>query len=119
MGATAPEHCVETEPLAVRAWTKGRTVFLELTDARIFGFSADRFTRLSHAADADLKQVSLRLNGYALRWDKLDEDITVPGVVAGHFELPPLASRPPMAVAESHGAYRAIRARGSSRPRRA
>ncbi len=28
------------------------------------------------------------VNGYALRWVHLDEDITVPGVVAGRFELP-------------------------------
>jgi hypothetical protein len=35
-----------------------------------------------------LKDVSLRLNGYALRWESLDEDITVPGVVAGQFQLP-------------------------------
>jgi len=35
-----------------------------------------------------LKDVSLRLDGFALRWDTLDEDITVPGVVAGKFQLP-------------------------------
>ncbi|NQU62695.1 MAG: DUF2442 domain-containing protein, partial [SAR324 cluster bacterium] len=27
-------------------------------------------------------------DGYALRWEELDEDITVPGVVAGNFQLP-------------------------------
>jgi hypothetical protein len=32
--------------------------------------------------------VTLRLNGYALRWEDLDEDITVSGIVAGRFELP-------------------------------
>jgi hypothetical protein len=32
--------------------------------------------------------VALRLNGYALRWGNLDEDIAVPGIVAGHFQLP-------------------------------
>ena len=32
--------------------------------------------------------VSLEVNGYALRWEGLDEDITVPGIVAGRFELP-------------------------------
>jgi hypothetical protein len=36
-----------------------------------------------------LKKVTVELNGYALRWEELDEDITVPGVVAGHFQLPP------------------------------
>jgi hypothetical protein len=28
------------------------------------------------------------LNGYALRWESLDEDIIVPGIVAGDFQLP-------------------------------
>jgi len=32
------------------------------------------------------------LEGYAVRWEELDEDITVPGVVAGHFQLPPEAT---------------------------
>jgi hypothetical protein len=32
--------------------------------------------------------VTLELNGYALRWEELDEDLTVPGVVAGRFQLP-------------------------------
>ena len=35
-----------------------------------------------------LQEVSIRLNGYALRWESLYEDITVPGVVAGNFQLP-------------------------------
>ena len=35
------------------------------------------------------QKVVLELNGYALRWEELDEDITVPGVVAGRFQLPP------------------------------
>jgi len=32
--------------------------------------------------------VKIEVNGFALRWDNLDEDITVPGVVNGRFELP-------------------------------
>lgn len=35
-----------------------------------------------------LKEVAIRLNGFALRWESLDEDITVPGIVAGNFQLP-------------------------------
>ena len=79
---------VEIEPAAIRAWTEVRTIFLELTDGRIFGFPANRFKRLKTASDEELKQVEIQVNGYALRWENLDEDITVPGVVAGHFELP-------------------------------
>ncbi len=76
------------EPVAIRAWAEKRTIFMELTDGRIIGFPADRFKILSKATDKQLKEVSLRLNGFALRWEVLDEDITVPGVVAGRFQLP-------------------------------
>jgi hypothetical protein len=76
------------EPTAIRVWVEKRTVFVELTDGRIVGFPADRFKILSQAKEDQLQEVTLRLNGYALRWEKLDEDITVPGIVAGNFQLP-------------------------------
>ncbi len=69
-------------PAAIRAWAEGRTIFVELTDGRIVGFPADRFRILKSATDEQLKAVTLRLNGLALRWEELDEDLTVPGVVA-------------------------------------
>jgi hypothetical protein len=86
---TAAELAARTEPVAIRAWTEARMVFLELTDGRVVGFPASRFCRLRDAATEQLAKVSLELNGYALRWEELDEDITVPGVVAGRFQLPP------------------------------
>lgn len=88
MSTTTAEHAISVEPAAIRAWAEGRTVFIELTDGRIFGFPADRFRILKKATEEQLKEVTLRLNGYALRWESLDEDLTVPGVVAGHFQLP-------------------------------
>ena len=75
------------EPAAIRAWTEERMIFIELTDSRIIGFPADRFKRLKEAADDQLKKVKVRLNGFALRWEEIDEDITVPGILAGNFEL--------------------------------
>jgi hypothetical protein len=78
----------QLEPAAIRAWAEKRTVFLELTDGRIIGFPADRFRILSQATDDQLREVTIRLNGFALRWEALDEDITVPGIVAGCFQLP-------------------------------
>jgi len=65
-----------------------RTIFVELTDGRIIGFPADRFKILTNATDERLQEVTIRLDGYALRWEALDEDITVPGIVAGNFQLP-------------------------------
>ncbi len=88
MNAAIIEKEISVEPAAVRAWAEGRRIFVELTDSRIISFPANRFKRLKSASDQQLNQVTLRLNGYALRWEDLDEDITVPGIVAGNFELP-------------------------------
>jgi len=88
VSSTASPNPVSVEPAALRVWTEGRIIFLELTDGRIIGFPADRFKLLRAASEAQLRLVKLELNGYALRWDELDEDISVPGVVAGRFQLP-------------------------------
>ena len=87
MNSTIDETKYSTEPAAIRVWVDKRTVFVELTDQRIIGFPADRFKILHNASDEQLKAVELRLNGYALRWEELDEDLTVPGIVAGNFQL--------------------------------
>ena len=91
MNTTAAETHVDTEPAAIRAWSEGRTIYVELHDGRIVGFPADRFRILSKATDEQLATVKIELNGFALRWESLDEDITVPGIVAGRFQLPPKA----------------------------
>ena len=80
------------EPAAIKAWVDHRTIFIELTDGRIIGFPAARFKLLAAATDSQLQEVTIRLNGYALRWESLDEDLTVPGIVAGNFQLPYLAA---------------------------
>ena len=43
---------------------------------------------LRDASKDQLKQVTLRANGTALRWENLDADISVSGVVEGHLQLP-------------------------------
>lgn len=88
MSITTVEKEIFIEPAAIRAWAEGRRIFIELTDGRIIGFPADRFRLLKAASEEQLSKVQMRLNGYALRWEELDEDITVPGIVAGNFELP-------------------------------
>ena len=83
----------EVDYCAVHAWVIGRIVFIELTDGRQIGFPSARFKLLRNASDEQLQQVSLRLNGTALRWEELDEDISVSGIVNGCFQLPlPLAA---------------------------
>jgi hypothetical protein len=78
---------VIVEPAAIRAWVEKRMIFIELTDGRIIGFPAERFRILAKATNEQLQEVSVRLDGYALRWESLDEDITVPGIVAGCFQV--------------------------------
>jgi hypothetical protein len=88
MSTIGAEKEVSVEPAAIRAWAENRMIFVELTDGRQIGFPADRFKILKNATNEQLKEVKIRLNGYALRWESLDEDITVPGIVAGNFQLP-------------------------------
>ena len=52
-------------------------VWLELSDQRMLSFPAAKFPLLARAAPEELAKVSLRLQGRALRWESLDEDILV------------------------------------------
>ncbi|AIE73393.1 MULTISPECIES: DUF2442 domain-containing protein [unclassified Synechocystis] len=88
MNSITVDSKIVIEPTAVRAWAEKRMVYVELSDGRIFGFPGDRFRILKEATNEQLAKVKVEVNGYALRWEELDEDITVPGVVAGHFQLP-------------------------------
>ena len=103
IAARKHEQC---EPVAVRAWAERRTVFVELSDGRIVGFPSDRFAILKRATDKQLKAVVVRLDGFALRWEDLDEDITVQGIVEGRFQLP-MPDPATASVADRGARYRA------------
>jgi hypothetical protein len=45
-------------------------------------------TLLGRIYDTILAAVKVEVNGYALRWEKLDKNITVPGIIIGRFQLP-------------------------------
>lgn len=88
MNAILADQPRPTEVAAIRAWAEHRNIVVELHDGRTISFPADRFRRLAAASEEQLKEVQIEVDGYALRWETLDEDITVPGIVAGQFELP-------------------------------
>jgi hypothetical protein len=88
MNSIAIDRLIETEPTAINTWVNERMVYIELTDFRIVAFPADRFKILRKASNEQLQNVELRLNGIALRWEELDEDITVKGILEGRFQLP-------------------------------
>lgn len=77
----------ELDCRAVRTWVSNRMIFVELADGRQIGFPADRFRRLHDASNEQLGAVTLRCAGAALRWEDIDEDITVSGIIEGRFQL--------------------------------
>ena len=87
MSSITIDKKIETDPTAINVWVKDRMIYIELTDFRIVGFPANRFKLLKDATDEQLQKVEIRLNGYALRWEELDEDITVKGILEGRFQL--------------------------------
>ena len=87
MSSTTSDKLTHEIP-ATKVWTEKRMIFLELVDGRIIGFPADRFKILKNANEEELKEVKIRLNGNSLRWDNLDEDLTVEGIIEGRFQLP-------------------------------
>ena len=89
MISTTVNPMMTIEPVAIRAWAEERMIYVELSDGRIIGFPGDRFRILKQATNEQLAAVKVEVNGYALRWEELDEDITVPGIIAGCFQLPP------------------------------
>ena len=83
-----------TAVAALRCWVEGRRVWLELTDQRLVSFPATKYPRLTSAPQTQLEKVILRLQGLALRWEELDEDIWVDDAVHGHFPREKLATVP-------------------------
>ena len=83
---------METETIkgtaAVRCWVEDRRVWLELADQRLVSFPAAKYPLLANAAQSHLEKVTLRLQGQALRWEELDEDIWVEDAVCGRFPRP-------------------------------
>ena len=70
---------------ALRCWVEGRRVWLELADQRLVSFPAAKYPRLAEAPQPLLEAVQLRVQGRALRWEELDEDIWVDDAVCGRF----------------------------------
>ena len=85
-------HTMETETTAetsaTRCRVEGRRVCLELADGRFVSFPAAKYPLLANAPQNLLEKVKLRLDGLALRWEELDEDIWVDDAVCGRFPRP-------------------------------
>jgi len=78
---------LRTEPRARAARYDRRNgrVHVELTNGCTFAFPARHAQGLAHATDAELAQVEILGLGLGLRWERLDVDLSVPGLLAGLF----------------------------------
>jgi len=81
------EAARKNEPRATEArYNKklGRVV-VALSNGCTFTFPPHLAQELEAATDEELAQVEILGNGYGLHWEKLDADLSVPGLLAGLF----------------------------------
>ena len=57
------------------------------TDGRTIGVPLAWFPRLLHATPARRERYRISVTGQGLHWEELDEDISVPGLLAGHGDM--------------------------------
>lgn len=78
---------VQTEPRAARARfdrRRGRMV-IALTNGCSFTFPVRLAQGLEAASDDEIAAFELLGNGYGLHWERLDVDLSIPGLLAGLF----------------------------------
>lgn len=77
----------ERVPLAkaVRYDARSKRIVVDLTNGSTFAFPTDRVQGLENATAEQLAEVEIWADGYALHWESLNEDYTVPGLLAGIF----------------------------------
>lgn len=81
------EQSRRSEPRAKRARYNRKTgrVVVELTNGCSFAFPARRAEGLEDASDDELAEVAILGLGLGLHWERIDVDLSVPGLLAGLF----------------------------------
>ncbi len=75
----------EPRARAARYDRRSGRIHVTLTNGCSFAFPARQAQGLEHATDAELAQVEILGLGLALHWERLDVDLSVPGLLAGLF----------------------------------
>ena len=73
---------------ARRIWFDDDNLWVELTDARQIGVPLAYFPSLLKASLEQRNHYEVSGGGTGLHWDELDEDISVPGLLAGVAQQP-------------------------------
>ena len=85
MSTSGNTQATSSAAKAIRAWVSGRKVWVELDDGREIGFPVDRYRRLKDADQDQLSKVQIEARGAALRWEEIDEDLSIAGILAGRW----------------------------------
>lgn len=78
---------MDTEPRAAKARydRRSKRVVVDLLNGATFAFPAHLAQGLDKASDDELAEVEVLGSGYGLRWETLDVDLSIPGLLAGIF----------------------------------
>ncbi len=74
------------EALATSVSFDADNMWVLLSDGRQLGVPLAYFPRLAKATPAERKKFVISGGGIGLHWDDLDEDISVPGLLAGRVD---------------------------------
>jgi len=74
------------EALATAVSFDANNMWVKLSDGRQLGVPLAYFPRLAKATPAQRKRYSISGGGIGLHWDEIDEDISVPALLAGKVD---------------------------------
>lgn len=74
------------EPLATAVTFDADNMWVQLSDGRKLGIPLAYFPRLAGATASQRKKCLISGGGVGLHWDELDEDISVPALLAGRMD---------------------------------
>ena len=78
---------LEQEPRAARVETDDERLTVHLTDGRTLSAPLEWYPRLTFATLEERANYALFRDGYAIYWPDLDEDLHVPGLLAGRRSM--------------------------------
>jgi hypothetical protein len=74
------------EALATSVAFDSDNMWIRLSDGRQLGVPLVYFPRLAKASSAQRRKYSISGGGVGLHWDEIDEDISVPALLAGQVD---------------------------------
>jgi hypothetical protein len=113
------ESLIEPRAASARFDAETGRIIVELTNGCLFGFVPTERELLTTATPEQLAAVEVDLGGEGLRWEEIDADISLPGVIAQRLNLAAWAPKF-MGQRTSAAKSAAARANGAKggRPRR-